>query len=194
MSIKEIFIKTIKNDKRLISLQNEKNTGSFTEILNIPSSQSFVIRLGNTIEDCFKNYVKEKATIVSKTINASQADLYFLYNDLTYYFEVKNNVNLDTEKTKDVESKLFKALEKVNVVGCLSFRSATKEELKRFSKPALYKFLYGYNDFFKIFKEELSKEDFEEIIDTIKNIYIKNFVEGEKWNLYINGLVVKEMK
>jgi hypothetical protein len=180
MAIKDVFIKTIKNDKRLISLQNDKNTGSFIEILNIPSSQSFVIRLGNTIEDCFKNYVKEKATIVSETINSNQADLYFLYNDLTYYFEVKNNVNLDTEKTKDVENKLFKALEKVNVVGCLSFRSATKEELNKFSKSALHKYLYGYNDFFKIFNEYLSKEDFEEIINTIKDVYVKKFITGEK--------------
>lgn len=61
MAIKDIFIKTIKNDKRLISLQNEKNTGSFIEILNIPSNQSFVIRLGNTIEDCFKKLRKRKS-------------------------------------------------------------------------------------------------------------------------------------
>lgn len=94
-----------------------------------------------------------------------QADLYFKYNNKKYYFEIKNNVNLDTEKTKEVKEKLD--LAETDVKGILTFRFDKKENC--FIKKTFYNYIFGYNDFFSIFNKNLTKEEFNSIIALLRN-------------------------
>ena len=172
--IREIFEEIIKNDTNLVKKQSIKETGSFSEILPIVSSQSFLIKLGNTVEKCFQVYIKEiNGETINSVINGSQADLYFIKNKVKYYFEIKNNVNLDTEKTTSVVNKINLALPLVNIAGCLSFRNDRKEKLFKFCKPKLKDYIYGYNDFFNLFEDELDEKDFSIILNTISSILKK---------------------
>jgi hypothetical protein len=170
--IREIFEEVIKNDINLVKKQAIKETGSFSEILPIISSQSFLIKLGNTIEKCFQLYVKEiNGETINSVINGSQADLYFIKNNVKYYFEIKNNVNLDTEKSIAVVKKITDMWKYADISACLSFRKATNEEFSKFSKPILQPYIYGYNDFFDIFGDYLSETDFDEIIEEILAVF-----------------------
>jgi hypothetical protein len=173
--ILETFLDIINKDKNLSSIKEKKENGSIIEILGLPSAQSLSIRLGNTIEDCFKEFsIRMGAEIISDTIlDNRQADSYFEFDDCSYYFEIKNNVNLDTEKTKAVIEKITEAKKIVDVSGCVSFRSKNKDGLKRFAKPSLREHLYGYNDYFNIFEENLTDKEYKIIIDCIREIFIK---------------------
>jgi len=111
--------------------------------------------------------------IISETILDRQADLYFEYEGTEYYFECKNNVNLDTEKSPDVVNKLTRMITEVDIVGCVSFRADTKEQLSKWAKPDLKPYLYGYNDFFAIFDDDLKPQEYKQILSCIGNIYIK---------------------
>lgn len=173
-TIKEIFTQTIKGDKNLVN-KKHKESGSFLEILGIPSSQSLTIKLGNTIEKCFKNYITDKgAKVLFLTKHGRQLDLHFSFGGTTYYFEIKNNVNLDTEKTKAVINKLEQMKDIAEIRGVLSFRASSKKELEKFAKPSLRSYLFGYNDFFSIFGENLTNENFDDILKTIKNIFLES--------------------
>ena len=163
----EIFYKTIKEYN--FKSKTQKQTGSMVELLYPNSLQSFCIKVGNCIELCFKNYIKSKQLLLSEKISINgierQADLYFKYNNKKYYFEIKNNVNLDTEKTKEVKEKLD--LAKTDVKGVLTFRFDKKENC--FIKKTFYNYIFGYNDFFSIFNENLTKEEFNSIIALLRN-------------------------
>lgn len=117
----------------------------------------------------FQNYIKSKQLLLSEKISINgierQADLYFKYNNKKYYFEIKNNVNLDTEKTKEVKEKLD--LAETDVKGILTFRFDKKENC--FIKKTFYNYIFGYNDFFSIFNENLTKEEFNSIIALLRN-------------------------
>jgi len=170
--IKEIFINTIRGDISLKKEQSKKETGSFAELLGFPSVQSFSIKLGNTIESCFRNYVLSKGIVLSKgSLGGHQIDLLFEYEDTKYYFEIKNNVNLDTEKSIAVVKKITDMWKYADISACLSFRKATNEEFSRFSKPILQPYIYGYNDFFDIFGDYLPEADFNEIIEEILAVF-----------------------
>ncbi len=174
--IKETFIEVIESDENLATpVDRKKMTGSMIEILPIPSAQSFCIKLGNTIEKCFNEYiVRMGVEIISDTmLDNRQADLYFEYNDDLYYFESKNNVNLDSEKSPAVSGKIFQMEKEVDIVGCLSFRAATKKELSKWASGKLVSYLYGYNDFFEIFEDKLEKNEYNEILNCIGNVYKK---------------------
>ena len=169
------FIETIESDKKLVA-KEPKLSGSMVEIIMvIQSSQSLNIRLGNTIECCFNNYIRRKGAeiVSSKMFKDKQADLYFSYNGKTYYFESKNNVNLDTEKSLATANKIAEMSKKVDTSGCVSFRASSKQELCKWAKNELKPYLFGYNDFFAIFEDSLEKDEYEKILEIIRKIYPK---------------------
>lgn len=173
--MKEIFKQVIKNWEFNGKPKN-KITGSMKEVI-IPDDgfQSFTIQLGNCIEKSFNEYVKSKgASIVSDSITIDgevrQADLYFSYKGNTYYFESKNNINLDTEKTKDVNTKVINA--PTDFKGVVTFRFVNKEDIPlNLLRKFVYCKIYTINDFLKIFGEEITEEDWNEIVEVIKEKY-----------------------
>lgn len=164
----EIFYETISSYS---FKKRTKLSGSMVELLYPNSLQSFAIQMGNCIEKCFKNYILSKKISLQDTIEINnetrQADLYFKLNEKTYYFEIKNNINLDTEKTKEVLEKIECA--NVDVKGVLTFRFDT--EKNSFIKKSFSSYVFGYNDFFKMFDEKIDKEEYKNIICLLKSKY-----------------------
>lgn len=175
MTVKDLFIDTIKNYK-FGKPKQKAITGSMKELICPEANyQSFCIKLGNCIELCFNNYIKSRnAIIIDKTItidnNKRQADLYFEYNGFTYYFESKNNINLDTEKIIDVNTKV--AFAPTDFKGVVAFRFLENDEIPNNLKSKFTKCeLCSINRFLSIFNDKMSKEDFNEIISLIRKIY-----------------------
>lgn len=142
------------------------------ELLFPQSQQSFCIKVGNCIEKCFKEYILSKGIelfdkIEIKNEGVRQADLFFIYKNKKYYFEIKNNINLDTEKAPAVLHKLNGA--DVDIKGVLIFRFDKKENC--FIHKCFDEYVYGYNDFFSIFNDELTAENFEKILNLLRRKY-----------------------
>lgn len=81
---------------------------------NISQSQS--IRFGNYLEKYLQEAIINSPNITDLNINnvvvggkKIQMDIRFLYKDKVYYYELKTNLNLDTEKSS-------KTIEKINLV------------------------------------------------------------------------------
>ena len=183
MSIRDIFIDTIANDKRLLPRKNKKLKGSFKEVIFgcIDEMQSFSIRCGNTVETCFVNYLTSKGiSLIESPFRHDKPDLYFIYNGQKFYFEMKNNINLDTEKTISVANKILRFQEEGAISGCLTFNTLSTsfdtEVIKSLHcKEPLASLLYGYNDFFNIFGENLSREEYSEIIAEFNKVWREKY-------------------
>ena len=103
---KRIILKDVNNIK--IS-KNIKITGSFIEILCVPRYQSICIKLGTIFERGINSYIEQQYNNeinvdnmikIHPNINNKQIDCIFKKDNTIYYFEIKNNINLDTKKMK----------------------------------------------------------------------------------------------
>jgi len=151
-------------------LKKKKNTGSMTEIMGLPSSQSIAIKMGNVLEEAYNKFVDEKAQSIRKELQKQvphQIDIAFIFGNIVYYFESKANLNLDTEKSKvtidkvkEIEKKLKELYPSYRVVAkCLSSRYRTGKETKNVKTNIIpLESIYGYKEFFEIFEESLSIE------------------------------------
>jgi hypothetical protein len=142
-----------------------KETGSMIELLNFPRTQSIMSRLGFAIERAFVSFLHRTPGV--KSLKSSrdlsryghQLDLLFRYRKTIYYFEIKSNLNLDTEKSKSVVNKLRKLKRtlkkqypKSNIVSAvLSARYSRGESIRNIKHPIRPSHVYGYSDFFDIF-------------------------------------------
>jgi len=179
---KEIVLEEVKN-----TFFNKKNkteeTGSFLELLKLPSSQSISIKIGNVLEKSYNKLIfniNGVENIKDGMISNHQIDLLFLYNNCIYYFEIKNNINLDTEKTretfnkiKDVEGALLKKYDNV-VSKILVNRFPTKEKMKFFKNPISKNDLIGYSDFFDLFNVSVSEAEWKEFFNYVGEVILKD--------------------
>lgn len=166
----EIFANCI-SDYPFKSGKRTKETGSMAEVIFTTSIQSFNIQLGICIEKCFKDFVHRKNISTIEKIQIGneerQADLYFVYNEKKYYFEIKNNINLDSEKRQDVIDKIKNA--NTDIKGVLTFRYNKRENCHIDKLPK--DIIWGYNDFFSLFGEELTEDDYNKLITLIRRRY-----------------------
>ena len=149
-------------------------TGSLIELLNFPRTQSIMSKLGFALERAFKGFLQRMDgvrilnTRSDVDIYGHQLDLFFQYKKKIYYFEVKSNTNLDTEKSKSVVKKLQTVQRKIKqkfpnkeaICLVLSARYERQASVQNIKKPLQAdKHIYGYADFFDIFKVRATKNN-----------------------------------
>ena len=151
--------------------QSSAETGSLIELMNFPRTQSIMSKLGFAMERALKGFlvnmdgVRILNTRHDVEIYGHQLDLFFQYKKKIYYFEVKSNTNLDTEKSKSVVKKLQTVRRKIKkkfpnkeaICLVLSARYDRQETVQNIKKPLQDKHIYGYADFFDIFKVRATK-------------------------------------
>ena len=102
----------------------------------------------------------------------------FRLNDNIYYFEIKTNINLDTEKSKSTYNKILDIGEKLQYIfprneikySLLNLRFPTRFEVPpTLIKEPLKSFdgFYGYADFFNLFDINIIEQQW---IDLCKEI------------------------
>ncbi len=156
---------------------NEKSIGekgSFKELLFGVgfSEQSVSIKMGHVQERSFSTFIKniDGVELDQRMILNHQIDLLFDYKGKKYYFESKNNMNLDTKKSAkekevliSVKKFLIEEVGNENLVEAkfLNSRYDTTENISFFTRPIEKKDVIGYSDFFKIFDIDISREQWE---------------------------------
>lgn len=186
-NFKEILLKDVK-DNIINSQTAKKEAGSFGELLfSSFSMQSINIKMGHVLERSWKNFVSsiEDASIdKTNMIEGSQVDILFDFNGTKYYFESKNNLNIDTEKTIATKNKVFKIeeyLSKENskvVAKILMNRYSSNETAKHYKTPITKNDIYGYSQFFDIFGIVVSKKDWEEFFLEVGTYIFDNIIKG----------------
>lgn len=188
-TFKEIVLEDV--EKNIIKAQKKKKEdGSFGELLfKSFSLQSVNIKMGHVIERSWKKFVSsvEGASIDSvNMIEGSQVDILFDYNGTKYYFESKNNLNIDTEKTIATKNKVekikdFLLKENNNVVAkILMNRYSSNETAKFYKSPITKNDIYGYSQFFNIFGIEVTKEDWEDFFLEVGTYIFDNISKDNK--------------
>ena len=185
---KENFLNKVSNIN-----YKRKETGSLSELVFPSSPNSFLIKIGGILENCFneyaesrternlKNYIKQH--IYNFFGKNRDLDIIFEFNGKIYYFEVKSNLNLDTEKSKATADKVNEIghfleeffPEKEIVYGVLSGRYGRRNEINHNIKDKLGEAsIYGYKDFFELFGVSVSSEEWKEMFKEVHKYY-KNY-------------------
>ena len=158
--------------KRLKPMPCKQETGSLIELLHLPRTQSLMSKLGFAMERAFNKCLRRIDGLVvlqsshDIAIYGHQLDLLFKYKNVIYYFELKANLNLDTEKTIAVKKKIIKVEqmlkkqypEKAVVSAVLSARYASKCDVGFMKLPLHTSDVYGYGEFFRIFSNEVTEQ------------------------------------
>lgn len=87
------------------------------QALNLPSSQSIVIQVGNRLELFWKFVIEINGRFLDITNSTRQIDLAWSFNDCNYYAESKCNWDLDSDKFPATLQKVEEQAELLNAVG-----------------------------------------------------------------------------
>lgn len=177
--------------KRVSEINYEKKeTGSLSELIFSSSQNSFLIKIGKSLEDCFNKYSESRSErnlkpyikehILQYFGKQRDLDILFEINGKIYYFEVKSNLNLDTEKSKATADKVIEIgeflrvhfPEKEVIYGVLSGRYGRRSEINHPIKGILKDIkLFGYKDFFEIFDLTVNTDEWEDMFKEAGKYY-----------------------
>lgn len=175
--ITDIFVKNI--NEFVFSKKKDKES-SLISVLDLPSYQSLTIQSGKIIENSIKEvFLASGGTDLGKEIvvvddlgknKIVQLDAYIGYNDRKFYFEIKTNVNLDTEKSTATARKidLMKEQGFCDVGMCIGFIGLTAEKVRLNAKPNFRNYVIGCKEAFEIFGEEFTGEEYYYILRCLK--------------------------
>jgi len=188
----EIIENIIKNQKR-------SEPGSLPYLFwgNKISEQSFYIKVGRNFEKWFKFVAKNSIGfellpdgVTKKVYKNKSKDIDFIVldtiNKVIYYFELKSNLELDTEKLPATIEKVLIISKYLNKVypeykiecGILHWAVYNKDIL---SKKYFNKIKQSENsgipvkypvDLFKILNQNISEKDYYKMFENIKNTYL----------------------
>lgn len=188
-TFKEIVYKDVQ-ENIIKSQRKKKEDGSFGELLfKSFSLQSVNIKMGHVLERSWKKFVSSIEGVFVENLNmieGSQVDILFDYNETKYYFESKNNLNIDTEKTIATKNKVEKIkdfLSKENdsvVAKILMNRYSSNETAKFYKHPIAKNDIYGYSQFFDIFGIVVTKEDWEDFFLEVGTYIFDNISKDSK--------------
>jgi len=174
-----------KYTNEIIIERNKKNTktnGSMGELLwDGFSQQSTNIKFGHVIEKSFNDIIPEDYRLplthiyLTGKTTQTQLDIIFRKENTVYYFESKNNINLDTEKmpacldkisrVKDCLEELYPQCFVVAKIFTARFSNVQDISKKFFKNGLTSDKVIGYNDFFDIVGEtHVNEEDWHKII------------------------------
>lgn len=180
--MKQLDIKSLLITEKNLSYLKEKDDNSFNikKLLGVNLTQSQAIRFGNM----FQNFIKDVITSAGgEVVNQQFADIYgtgtksnkgkkdvdiwFKYDNKIYYFEVKTNLDLDSEKSKATDSKVdaISSWMKSNYKDCDVVSGVlscwyTKET----GLPVKVKNVFYMGDLFKILDIRLSSDEYYSIM------------------------------
>lgn len=172
-----------------INHSSSNSNSSLSSRLELPSSQSIASQLGFKTENSINEYINTHSGISNlkqmyPKIGKHQVDVLFKFHNTIYYFESKNNLNLDTEKTirsnekiKNIKKYLTKEFSSYRVV-CkyLNMWIYGSNNLIFKSGRMNKKDIYGYSDFFNIFGVKVTKNEFSKLQKRVKKqIHCINF-------------------
>jgi len=159
--------------------QTHKNIST---LLGVNLTQSQKIRFGKSV---FEPFVKNIITSVGGNVcdvhmivmpngKKKDVDLFFEYDGTFYYFEIKCNLNLDSEKSKVTDQKIIEITNKLSekydniVSGCLTCWFDSENVVNKLKTK-----IYHMKDFFDIFNLDIEKDEY---YDTFKEFgkLIKN--------------------
>ena len=87
------------------------------QALDLPSSQSLVIQMGNRLEDFWNFVIEKNSTFLDTSKSTRQIDLAWKSNSCNYYAESKCNWDLDSDKFPATVQKIEEQAELLNAVG-----------------------------------------------------------------------------
>lgn len=197
---------SLENGSRKIKLNNKK-INSLTDVMFIGRDnpralfQSCIITFGHALEKATMNYAEEMDAKVyrDKKFLASDIDIVFRLKNIVYNLESKANIELDLGKSK----KAFETLNRkhkivFNALDCQTERwqvisrfvvwtkETSTDAAKTAKKPLNEKNLIGFKDFFMLFKIEVTKADF---FNMLQSVWID---EVEK--LFDNKIIIDKNK
>ncbi len=157
-----------------VVFKNRKNPTKLT--------RSCIITFGNVLERATMDYAEEMKAVTykKKKFLAADIDIVFRIRRIVYNLESKSNIELDIGKTKKAFETLnrkhkivFNALDCKNenwqvISKFVVWTKPTSKEANAISKkPLTEKNLLGFQDFFKIFEVDVTKEDFFSMIQRV---------------------------
>ena len=163
-------------------ITNNTDNTSICSQLELPSSQSIVSQLGFKTENAINEFINTQNNTVNLKVKHSiisnhQIDVLFQYKNKIYYFECKNNMNMDTEKSlksiekiKNVETFLRKTYPGKKIT-CkfLNMWKHSADDITNLKNCIHKKDIFGYFSFFKIFGIQVSKRDFSQLFRNVKS-------------------------
>lgn len=171
LEIKNLLI----TEKNIGILKNKENKiYNIKKLLgnnNLTQSQS--IRFGNVFQDFIINIAKKYGAVIhynEKIIKIGKknkdVDVCFTFKGVTYYFECKTNLNLDSEKSKSTDEKVeyihnFIKSEHNNLIsGVLTCWYSPNSNI--YNK--LLTKVYYMSEFFDIFNVDIDENDYNKIM------------------------------
>jgi len=119
---KEIFKKILLTEENIDYLKDEKiESWNIKKLLGIKLSQSQSIKFGFVFQDLVKKLIISAGGVIidkkfidiyntgnsgKKNKGLKDVDILFSMNNIIYYFEMKTNLNLDSEKSKSTDIKV----------------------------------------------------------------------------------------
>jgi len=182
---------TILNNNVIKIDLHTKSSNSVCSQLDLPSSQSRLSQLGFKTEKTINQYINTHNHIIDmknihSKIGSHQVDVIFESNNIIYYFESKNNMKLDTEKSIKSKDKLIyirkflkqKYKSKIIICKFLNMWTYNSDNMNYIKSPINKSDVYGYVDFFNIFDINVSKREYNKLLSSIKKIL--NPIQKEK--------------
>ena len=161
---------------------------SFKTLIDREISQSECIQMGIVMEKFLKNLISKTTPHTNikpkNTKGKKERDILFINDDIktVYYFEIKNNINLDTEKSKETSRKIniiCKELETEYQGFCIESALVSTRYLNSIEIPKIYVNKYnknnhrliGINDLLELVGSEIrfTFDEYKEIVNKLAN-------------------------
>tara|TARA_Y100000385_G_scaffold215166_1_gene223873 strand:+ start:240 stop:791 length:552 start_codon:yes stop_codon:yes gene_type:complete len=180
----------MKNTKELLNNLNEmlnsieasKPSSAILLAAGIESSQQSVsIKVGNALEKWWNT--------VTKTLDDSsaekQVDYFFEKGGRKYYFELKCNTHLDSEKSVATMNKIEKTTQELGADESGVFNPTA---LADYYSPQLKEEVYGVRSLLEILNAGFTADEYHETwTNGVKNLFIKESNKNVKTNSKISG-------
>lgn len=177
-------VQTIKNLLDIITLTKKPKKGrdvnSFSYLIDREITQSEAIRLGSAMESSM-NQITEKMSKhknIKEKNKKGKKETDILFKDsnvnITWYFELKSNINLDTEKAPATAEKIKKIKKDNNYNGgLLCLRWLSRNDIPKILRNKFINLddeeIYGINDYFEVLGIDYKFSNYDEY---------KQFVNG----------------
>ena len=129
------------------------------------SQQSLSIKVGNATEAFWKDEIKQASTEGAK----HQVDLCFEKGNKKYYFELKCNTNLDSEKSKVTLSKVEDVTKQINADFGGIFNPVVEKD---YNCPKVGK-VYGVDSLIKLIEPSFNVEEYFKVLrDEVQKLFL----------------------
>jgi len=193
VATKEVFFMKLKEAVKSIKA-TKKSTGAIKELLFpvVLSLQSVCIKFGNTFQDVFNDVYGSKNDTYKKEFlkwsnekgldDIKELDYLENIDGVMYHFEMKCNINLDTEKLPAVENRV-KAVENffkekypdIKIISAIfAVRNPTGDIAKKIVNKIYSVPVFGYKEVFSIFGIDITEEEWKETFRQAGDIIAEN--------------------